>query len=135
RLATAVRLCVHALADPKAFTPQNVPSLCVALDLASDPRRRRTFSSGSELPAVTQRLDVAGGVGDGGRTGVTAIDRFNAPSRVERDRERHGDGRGDRLPAFDRHGVGLVGLDLDPAVRQLAFDRDRLEAALGKLRL
>src|SRR6476660_3160868 len=33
------------------------------------------------------------------------------------------------------HGVELVGLDLDAAARQLAFDRDRLEPALGKLRL
>src|SRR5262249_58623571 len=32
-------------------------------------------------------------------------------------------------------GVELVGVDLDAAARQLAFDRDRLEAALGKLRL
>src|SRR6185312_2972764 len=86
RLATAVRLCVHALADRKAFTPQDVPALCIALDLMRDSTRRRGFSGGSELPAVTQRLDIAGGVGDGGRTGVTAIDRFNAPSRVERDR-------------------------------------------------
>src|SRR5215467_15798541 len=33
------------------------------------------------------------------------------------------------------HGVELVGVDLDAAARQLTFDRDRLEAALGKLRL
>jgi hypothetical protein len=33
------------------------------------------------------------------------------------------------------HGVELVGVDLDAAVRQLALDRDRLETALGKLRL
>src|SRR5262249_12691531 len=33
------------------------------------------------------------------------------------------------------HGVELIGFDLDPAARQLAFDRDRLKAALGKLRL
>src|SRR6476620_5277069 len=80
RLATGVLLGVHALADRKAFTPQDVPSLCVALDLMSAPARRRTFSSGSELPAVTQGLDVAGGIGDRSRAGVTAIDRFNAPS-------------------------------------------------------
>jgi hypothetical protein len=66
-----VLLGVHALADRKAFTPQDVPSLCVALDLMSAPARRRTFSSGSELPAVTQGLDVAGGIGDRSRAGVT----------------------------------------------------------------
>src|SRR5262249_56823005 len=115
--------------DRKAFTPQDVPALCVALDLMSGPTRGRAFSGSSELPALAQRLDVASGVGDPGRTGTIALDRFYPPSRV------YGDWRVDRLAAFDMHGVKLVGLDLDAAARELAFDRDRLEAALGKLRL
>ena len=133
-LATTVRLCVHALADREAFAPQDLPSLFVALDLVSGPGGWLSISGGSELPAVAQGLDVAAGIGDRSRTGITAIDRFDAPSRVERDRERYGDGRVDRLAAFDRHGVELVGLDLDASVRVFTLHRDRLEASLGKLR-
>jgi hypothetical protein len=57
----------------KAFTPQDVPSLCVALDLMSDPRRRRAFSGGNELPAVAQRLDVAAGISDRRWTGIAPV--------------------------------------------------------------
>src|SRR5919204_5240751 len=127
--------CVHALADRKAFTPQDLPSLCVALDLMRGPTRRRASSGDSELPAVAQRLHVPGGVGNRSRAGITALYRFYASSRVERDRERHGDGRVNGFAAFVMHGVELVSVDLDAAARQFAFDRDRLEAALGKLRL
>jgi hypothetical protein len=87
-LATTVRLCVHALADREAFAPQDLPSLFVALDLVSGPGGWLSISGGSELPAVAQGLDVAAGIGDRSRTGITAIDRFDAPSRVERDRVR-----------------------------------------------
>jgi hypothetical protein len=61
-LATAVRLCVHALADREVFAPQDLPSLCIAFALVRGPGRRLPLSAGSELPAVTQGLDVARGI-------------------------------------------------------------------------
>src|ERR1700745_606625 len=85
RLATAVRLCVHALADRKAFTPQDVPSLCVALDLMRYPARRRALSSGSEMPAVAPRLHGPGVIGARSRFRSVARDRLHLAAPVKLD--------------------------------------------------
>jgi hypothetical protein len=60
---------------------------------------------------------------------------FDVTARVKLDGECHRNGRVDRLVPFDMHGVELVSVDLDAAARQFTLDRDRLEAALGKLLL
>src|SRR4051812_28114788 len=85
RLATAVRLCVHALADRKAFTSQDLPSLCIALDLMRGTTRRRASSGDSELSAVAQRLHVPPSVGDRSRIRGVARDRLHLAAPVKLD--------------------------------------------------
>src|SRR5262249_9589201 len=85
RLATAVRLCVHALADRKAFAPQDLPSLRIALDLMRGPTRRRASSGDSELPAIAQRLHVPPSVGDRSRIRSVARDRLHLAAPVKLD--------------------------------------------------
>jgi hypothetical protein len=59
----AARLCGHALADREAFAPQDLAALLITLDLVSHSAGRLLFSSGGQLSAVTQDLDVARGIG------------------------------------------------------------------------
>src|SRR5215831_8732329 len=77
--------CVHALADRKAFTPQDLPSLCVALDLMRGPTRRRASSGDSELSAVAQCLHVPPSVGDRSRIRSVARDRLHLAAPVKLD--------------------------------------------------
>jgi hypothetical protein len=45
-LAMAARLCVHALADRKAFAPQDLAALLITLELVSHSAGRLLFSGG-----------------------------------------------------------------------------------------
>src|SRR5262249_13558027 len=68
-------LCVHALAARKAFAPQDLAALLITLDLVSHSAGRLLFSSGGQLSAVTQGLDVARDICHRSRVGVSpAID-------------------------------------------------------------
>jgi len=74
-----------ALADREAFAAQDLPALRVTLDLVSWPGSRLVFSSGRQLPAVAQRLDVARGICDRRRIGRAAVDRLDPAARVKLD--------------------------------------------------
>jgi len=96
-LAMAARLCVHALTDQKAFAPQDLAALLITFDLMSHSAGRLLFSSGGQLSAVTQGLDVARGICHRSRSRRVASDRLDTTARVKLDRYRHRDGRVDRL--------------------------------------
>jgi hypothetical protein len=85
-LAMAARLCVHALADRKAFAPQDLAALLITLDLVSHSAGRLLFSSGGQLSTVTQGLDVARGICHRSRSRRVARDRLDTTARVKLDR-------------------------------------------------
>src|SRR5215472_2162128 len=85
-LAMAARLCVHALADRKAFASQNLAALLITLDLVSHSGGRFLFSSGGQLSAVTQGLDVARGICHRSRSRRVASDRLDATAPVKLNR-------------------------------------------------
>ena len=85
-LATAVRLCVHAVADRKAFAPQDLAALLITLDLVSHSAGRLLFSSGGQLSAVTQGLDVARGICHRSRSRRVASDRLDTTACVKLNR-------------------------------------------------
>src|SRR6516165_11373286 len=81
-----LRLCVHALADRKAFAPQDLAALLITLDLVSHSVGRLLFSGGGQLSAVTQGLDVARGICHRSRSRRVASDRLDTTARVKLDR-------------------------------------------------
>src|SRR5215510_265587 len=85
-LAMAARLCVHALADREAFAPQDLATLLITLDLVRHSAGRLLFSSGGQLSAVTQGLDVARSICHRSRSRRVARDRLDTTARVKLDR-------------------------------------------------
>ena len=82
----AARLCVHALADREAFAPQDLAALLITFDLMSHSAGRLLFSSGGQLSAVTQGLDVARGICHRSRSRGVARNRLDTTARVKLDR-------------------------------------------------
>jgi hypothetical protein len=77
---------VNALADREAFAPQDLAALLITLDLVSHSAGRLLFSSGGQLSAVTQDLDVARGICHRSRIRRVASDRLDTTARVKLDR-------------------------------------------------
>src|SRR5260221_11166428 len=100
----------HALADREAFAPQDLATLLITLDLVSHSAGRFLFSSGGQLSAVTQGLDVARGICHRSRSRRVARDPLDTTARVKLNRLRHPDGRVDRLARLGMHGVEPDGL-------------------------
>jgi hypothetical protein len=65
-------------ANRESLAPQDLPTLSVALDLVRESGRWLPFSKGSQLPAVAQCLDIAGGICDRSRIRSIPIDRFGS---------------------------------------------------------
>src|SRR5262249_39807024 len=76
----------HALADREAFAPQDLAALLITLDLVSHSGGRSLFSSGGQLSAVTQDLDVARGICHRSRSRGVARNRLDTTPRVKLDR-------------------------------------------------
>src|SRR5262249_37740415 len=73
----------HALADREAFAPQDLAALLITLDLVSHSAGRLLFSSGGQLSAVTQGLDVPGRSGHRSGSRGAPPNRLNTTARFK----------------------------------------------------